>query len=187
MCEYLILLEPWRLVSACWIRPEDLHYYREAGVNSIKLSERDAKTEYLVKVVEAYSNQRYEGNLMDLFIDDSKRLSSRKIFLWKKFLFFFRPDKVNCRLLFHYLKKMPSDLPFFLDNGKLNNFLDFFVQGKCNYNDSGCGGCNHCRRTAGIAVSYTKVNREELLGFHKTLLDSLVDGKLFNYSSAAGK
>ena len=181
MCNYLILLEPWRIISSCWIRPEDLHYYRESGVNSIKLSERSAKTDFLLRVVEAYSQEKFEGNLMDLFIDESKRLSSDKRFLWKKFVFFFRPAKVNILRLYGYLKNMPSSLPIFLDNEKLDNFLNFFVEGKCDYSD--CSRCGYCRRVAEKAVSLSENDREKLLGAHKAILNSLFDGSMFSYKT----
>jgi len=185
MCNYLILLEPWRLISSCWIRPEDLHFYRKWGVNSIKLSERNAKTEFLSRTIEAYSQEKFEGNLMDLFIDGTKRLSSGKRFLWKKFLFFCRPAKVNILRLYGYLKNMPSSLPIFLDNSKLDNFLNFFVEGKCDHSD--CGRCGYCRGIAEKAVNLPENDREELLRTHKEMLDSLFDGSMFDYGTGSRK
>jgi len=181
ICNHLILLEPWRIISSCWIRPEDLHFYRESGVNSIKLSERDAKTEFISRVVEAYSREKFEGNLMDLFIDGTKRLSSETRFLWKKLIFFCRPTKVNILRLYGYLKNMPSSLPIFLDNGKLDNFLNFFVEGKCDHAD--CGRCGYCRGVAEKAVSLSVNDREKLLRSHKEILNSLFDGSIFDYKA----
>ncbi|MHB8158424.1 MAG: U32 family peptidase, partial [Desulfocucumaceae bacterium] len=39
-CDYLVLEQPWRIIASSWIRPEDLHYYEEVGIDSIKLSDR---------------------------------------------------------------------------------------------------------------------------------------------------
>ena len=96
-------------------------------------------------------------------------------------MFFFRPAEVNILRLYGYLKDMPSSLPIFLDNGKLDNFLNFFVEGKCDYSD--CSRCGYCRKVAEKAVSLSENDRGELLRAHKAILNSLFDGSMFDYKA----
>ena len=58
--------ENWKylITDTSWIRPEDLHYY-EKYFESVKLATRiNPEPE---KVIKAYYNEKYEGNLLDLF------------------------------------------------------------------------------------------------------------------------
>lgn len=176
MCSSLILSEPSRLISSCWIRPDDSGYYAEAGVDSFKLSERNTSTEFIVKIVEAYTRRKHEGNLLDLFADNSNRLSAKRC-MWKKALFFLRPSKVNIFLLHRYFGDVSSQHRFFLDNRKLDGFLDFFIKGKCNLNN--CAECGYCRQVAQEALTSCDENKQKTLQAHRRLLGSLYDGSMF--------
>lgn len=65
--------KPANILASDWIRPEDLHYYedlcKETGNDRlvIKVVERTKSTDFLCNVVDAYINERYDGNLLDLF------------------------------------------------------------------------------------------------------------------------
>lgn len=55
------------LMHLSWIRPEDLKYYREIGINHYKLQGREYVTHGdPIKTVEIYFKKSYEGNLMEL-------------------------------------------------------------------------------------------------------------------------
>lgn len=56
------------LLKLSWIRPEDLHYYTESGINHFKLQGRHTflKGGDPVKTVTQYFNENFDGNLMDL-------------------------------------------------------------------------------------------------------------------------
>ncbi|HOK57341.1 MAG TPA: U32 family peptidase [bacterium] len=57
--------ENWKyLITSSWIRPEDIHYY-EKYFDVVKLATRI--NPYPEKVIEAYYNEKYDGNLIDLF------------------------------------------------------------------------------------------------------------------------
>lgn len=57
--------ENWpAILQATWIRPEDIHHY-EGLVKTVKLATRMHVNPRLV--IHAYANQRYRGNLLDLF------------------------------------------------------------------------------------------------------------------------
>lgn len=55
------------LLKLAWIRPEDLHLYESIGIQYFKLQGRQAvKDGDIMRTVEAYFEETYEGNLMDL-------------------------------------------------------------------------------------------------------------------------
>lgn len=65
MCVLSIKKHPYKFFSSPFIRPEDLKKY-DGITNIFKLSTRNFETERIRKVVEAYINQKYSGNLVDL-------------------------------------------------------------------------------------------------------------------------
>ena len=65
MCIITVSKHPHKIFSAPFIRPEDLHRYD--GVTKVfKLSTRNFDTKRIEKVLKAYINKRYDGNLVDL-------------------------------------------------------------------------------------------------------------------------
>ncbi len=180
-CAYLALSEPWRLIASCWIRPEDLHYYKEAGINTVKLSERGIKTEYIQRIVEAYTEEEYDGNLMDLFLSPSKSLTPFKKYSWKKIKFFFHPFGVDLFKLHRFLTRIPADDPTHLDNKKLDGFLKFFVEKKCRQGN--CDECGYCRDVAKKALYIPEGYRNKMLGIYKDLLEEIIDGGVFKINS----
>ncbi len=179
-CAYLTMLEPWRLIAGAWIRPEDLHYYGKEGINSVKLAERDIETEYIVRIVEAYTLERYDGNLMDLFVNSGKRSAGDARSFWKKFAYFFRPADVNVARLYRFLSRLPASEPVYLDNRKLDNFLEFFVQDKCGR--SNCDACGYCLRKAKEALHLPEAYREKMIRFYGEFLESSLNKRLFSFT-----
>ena len=125
------------LISSDWIRPEDLIYYEKlceetGNYNlSIKLVERTKSTDSLTRVVEAYANRHYEGNLLDILLwpraDEMavKTKSSKEI------------QEMASRYNMDEAKKYGEifNLPeVYIDNRKLDGFLKKFVDDyDCNY------------------------------------------------------
>ena len=66
VCNELRLREPVNYLRANWIRPEDLHLYEAMGYHNFKIVERNTPTQILLDRVKAYSERRYDGNLLDL-------------------------------------------------------------------------------------------------------------------------
>lgn len=58
---------PSNWLKSKFIRPEDIHYYREIGVTSFKLTGRTGSTDLLMKVCRAYLNENFDGNLLELW------------------------------------------------------------------------------------------------------------------------
>jgi len=181
MCRYLFLLEPWRLITACWIRPEDLHYYAEIGIDKIKLLDRTMKTEEILRIVDAYTFEKYDGNLMDLFlVNQSQLITSSRNNIFKKIKYLFNFRNVNIFRLRHYFKFFKEQDPTYLDNKKLDNFLDFFVKGKCDI--SNCDNCGYCKMIADKTLYIPKDYREKMLKVRKNFLDEIISGSIFRYA-----
>lgn len=71
-CEYRKVSNPKAMLTAEWIRPEDVHYYEELAEEigyknfSLKLIDRNAPTAFIERVIKAYCAESYEGNLLDI-------------------------------------------------------------------------------------------------------------------------
>lgn len=72
-CYHRKINYPDNILASDWIRPEDLHYYEELCDETknhrllMKLVERTKPTDFLIRVIDAYRTQHYDGNLIDLF------------------------------------------------------------------------------------------------------------------------
>ncbi|NQT91219.1 MAG: U32 family peptidase, partial [Lentisphaerae bacterium] len=66
-CAMRIYEDPANYFKATWIRPEDLHYYREIGISYFKLQGRQAVAAGdPVRAAECYFKEAFEGDLKDL-------------------------------------------------------------------------------------------------------------------------
>lgn len=177
LCKYHKLSEPWRMVAASWIRPEDLGYYAAAGIDRIKLVDRGWKSEHILRAVEAYSKGRYEGNLLDLFSDMTKYQLFSEKYLWRRARHFLHPLKFNIFLFARRVSPMVLKDPSFLDNRKLDGFIKFFIDGRCKSGD--CDQCNYCRNTARETFNVPEEYRGKMLDLCGRLLGDIIDGSLF--------
>jgi collagenase-like PrtC family protease len=177
-CRYLRLRDPWRLISAGWIRPEDLQHYRQIGIDSIKLVDRAMSTKALARIINAYTLEQYRGNLLDLFtFKINEYLFSSKKYLWRKLKYFAHPFSINLFSLYRHSRFMRENDPSFLDNQKLDGFINFFIAGKCRGDD--CGECGYCQNIAGQALYIPQEYRKKMLDAYGKYLGSLVAGDLF--------
>lgn len=160
-CAEKLLSNPVEILRSAFIRPEDIHYYEEAGVDNIKLVERSMTTDALARIVKAYTDRSYDGNMMDLIHGLSKYIIyNNDKFYWKGLKYLLQPSKINL-LKAHKLVTKLSDLrhkkefnesfDLFIDNKKLDGFMDFFHQGHCHRD---CRACSYCDTYAKKAVSY---------------------------------
>ena len=71
-CAYKKVTQPTALLTSEWIRPEDVHYYRElceeTGYDkfSLKLVDRTRTTDFLERVIKAYMTEHFDGNLLQI-------------------------------------------------------------------------------------------------------------------------
>jgi len=191
-CSYLKLLDPVNYLRCEWIRPEDLRLYENMGYSNFKIIERSTPTEYLVKRMKAYVDRRYDGNLLDLVqpygYDTSKDdsvLYQQPISWVAKFLF--KPWLINPIKLLKVkalaekrgmLKPYPGEPPVYLDNRKLDGFIDTFVKKSCRYKN--CDECQHCHRAAERALTIKPEFKKSCLDMYENVFDLIHSGDLWD-------
>lgn len=184
--------DPAKLLSAGWIRPEDVKYYEEicdrTGNHnfSIKLVERTKTTDFLLKVVKAYLSRNYDGNLIDLLfwpsvkemvtdsnssqkVDNSVEIKNSEQF--QDFFEFF---------------KLPN---IYIDNKKMDGFIKKFVsdydcdQKVCSdsisrnkVNDNSLM-CSYCEKWAEKAIKVDKQEADQWIIKASSILEDIKDGK----------
>ncbi|MDO8489460.1 MAG: hypothetical protein Q7S42_05060, partial [Candidatus Omnitrophota bacterium] len=181
-CKLQRLLEPMEFIRAGWIRPEDISYYKDIGIDSIKLVDRTRDMDTILLIANAYTQGHYDGNLMDLF----PNLSSSKTFLNKDRLgrlirsvkYFFRPSLVNIFRL-KKLARLDSVLHVYIDNRSLDGFLAQFLKENCR--DKSCGTCSYCREVAEKSVKIDPAYQQEAIAQFKEILNDMISGSLFRY------
>lgn len=133
------------IIKSRWIRPEDIDIYESYGIDTFKISDRGKSTAWIIRSLNAYHNKKYEGNLADILNivhTKSKRLYKSDSVKDNK-----PQDITNMR---QFVKSMEY-LDIFIDNSKLDGFLDFFIKSDCRLKD--CNICGYCKRVAGETVS----------------------------------
>ena len=71
-CNRLMMEDPSLMLHSGWVRPEDVHEY--SGVTDFfKISGRTIPHEDLLRIIGAYMDERYDGNLLDV-LDSSLRM-----------------------------------------------------------------------------------------------------------------
>jgi collagenase-like PrtC family protease len=175
-CRYRLLNSPEKIIKAHWIRPEDAEHYQNAGINSLKIIDRIGDTQTIVYILKAYLDNKFEGNLLDLIIHKNK-LPGKKLFL-AGLRFFLHPLYINIFKLRKF-SGLYSDIAIFVDNRKLDGFLDYFIEGKCKINE--CASCDYCQRIAEKTVSIDNALNEKHKERLRTAIGSLTAGDVFSY------
>ncbi len=170
-CNSVKLRNPVEFLRSGWIRPEDIKYYEEAGINAFKLVSRSMSTERLAKIVQAYTAGTYEGNLFDLFSEPSGRMA-------QKIKFFFRPGCVNIFRLYKYRGIAPLR-HLTIDNRSLDGFISHFLKADCRLEN--CGKCGYCSAWADRVFTESPGYRQRALKYFQGFLDALTGGGLFFY------
>jgi collagenase-like PrtC family protease len=187
-CEYQKLKNPTLYLSSEWIRPEDTHYYDDFGKGriSLKLTDRTAPTEWLVNLVQAYAGGKSGTNAMDVLNHPGNRALAQldKGAIVKGIL------KGNIRgRQMRDMAKILKVMPVFLDNAKLEGFLEGMQKIDCrnawcddrdwlDMSASG-GGCGYCRSFAKKAITINEPERRKLLVLYEQKLSDLYGGRLF--------
>ncbi len=187
-CSYEKLREPVNYLRSEFIRPEDLRLYTDMGYTSFKVLERGAPTEVMAMRVKAYSEGRFEGNLLDLIQPYGYKSGNKEgklaagLKFWK---FFFRPRTVKLTGLMK-LKKLaerrgmlaPLDGdPVYLDNRALDGFLDGFRGRNCRSTD--CNECGWCASFTKKAVRVEAEYRTEMLAMYDDCFREMDSGMLW--------
>ncbi|HOT45577.1 MAG TPA: U32 family peptidase [Spirochaetota bacterium] len=188
-CNQMRLAEPVHYIRANWIRPEDLHIYEEMGYVNFKIVERNTPTAILLDRVKAYHDRKYDGNLLYLFQNYAYPLDKfserdKDAFSRKRLLkYFIRPKAVNLIKFLKVVKfgetgsvlfPLRGANPVYIDNRKLDGFIDFFHKNSCKARD--CETCRYCHRWAEKAVQIDPAWKKEMNVIYDELLEEIYSG-----------
>ena len=171
-CKYLRILNPVNFIRADWIRPEDIHFYEDVGIDSMKLVDRTRPTEAIALVAEAYDKKEYNGNLMELLpalSKDSFFSGGRKV--WRGLKYFFHPFSIKPSFL-HKLAKLNSKLYVYIDNSALDSFIEYFLERDCR--SMSCKDCGYCEKVARQVVKIEPVYQQKTVAKYKDVLNGLI-------------
>lgn len=73
--------KPILMLCSGWIRPEDLKLYTDIGIDKFKIDGRGIPSDIILRVVEPYMDEKYEGNLFDLMFSGRNTRRSISAFL----------------------------------------------------------------------------------------------------------
>jgi collagenase-like PrtC family protease len=178
-CRYIRITDLSKYISSGWIRPEDVRYYEETGIDSLKFVDRDMTTEAIARIVSAYANRSYEGNLFDLFCTSSKRLTFNKFGLMRKVKYLFHPFFANPLRLYFGVKETISEDLIYIDNKKLNGFIKHFLEHSCTY--ISCRECGYCERIAREVIQIEPQQQQDKIKGYSSFLNQLISGSIFKY------
>ncbi|MEW6072849.1 MAG: hypothetical protein AB1726_09700 [Planctomycetota bacterium] len=195
-CTQMRLQEPVNYIRSEWIRPEDLHHYEALGYDSFKITERGAPTAALVTRVKAWSERRYDGNLLDLVqpfgFATAKPGDGGGGFRWR-LQHLFRPFTVSLARMWN-VKKLADARgmlgtwdgppPVTIDNRALDGFLGRFLTAGCKEVD--CETCRYCHRWAEKAVRVDPEYRRRCLLLYEEVFADLCSGRMWGLEAAGG-
>lgn len=164
---------PKEIIKSRWIRPEDIQHYEEIGIDTFKISGRRMSTKWLLNTINAYSGQKYDGNLFDILncvapgIEPEVISPQHKAFLEKAY-------SLNRENLDHVCQLYP--LKPYIDNKALNGFIHFFKNQDCL---SECEHCNYCGDLAMKAVDIESLEPAKYIGSLMEVLNDFTHGRIF--------
>ncbi|RPI02901.1 MAG: peptidase U32 [Ignavibacteriae bacterium] len=185
-CSRLRLMDPSQFIKSAWIRPEDLAVYEAMGYTTFKLLERGIPSAELLRRIKAYSERRFDGNLVELLLSCGFKQPVRKKSRWS-LRHFFKPRQVNpLRLkplldlarLQGWFSPLP-EWPIRVDARLVpENFLDGFRDHDCASMD--CKACGYCEQIAKQAVSIEPEYRTAVLKKYAEMENLMVRGELWS-------
>ena len=159
-CASSRLSDTSQLIKARWIRPEDIHLYEEIGVDFFKIGGRAMPTEWITNATAAYSSRRHQGNLYDILVALTPKVT------WAD------PALPSTQMT------TPGQPPrIYIDNQRLEGFIDFFEKQDCL---SGCSSCDYCQRIAGKVVQVDPDEARHYVSTLSRLLQDLTKSRMFN-------
>lgn len=154
-CTLKRLSDHKEILKAPWIRPEDIKYYAQMGIDHIKIAGRGLPADDLLRLIEAYLAGRYEGDIYAL-IDNS-------------YLHF-------CWDMFDLEAELLPPLRVSIDNRLLDGWYEYFVK-----NDppclTGCGECNYCGEIASKVVKTDPQLEKKYIERIKQMIDKITSIK----------
>jgi collagenase-like PrtC family protease len=169
-CSSIKYSNPTEVIKCRWIRPEDLSHYEAIGINSFKIAGRAMPTSWIVRSVKAFSSRKYEGNLSDIL---------------EGFQISFGDIQENDPVAgFRQTIGKESKSKLFIDNTKLDGFIDFFKEQNC---VAMCGDCNYCTEWAKKAVHLDKEESAKYVQSLQRYMKDILTSREFGVESAKPK
>ncbi|MBS7605410.1 MAG: U32 family peptidase [Candidatus Bathyarchaeia archaeon] len=154
-CTLKRLSDHKEILKAPWIRPEDIKYYAQIGIDYIKIAGRGLPADDLLKLIEAYLAGRYDGDIYAL-IDNS-------------YIHF-------CWNMFDLSEEPLPLLRISIDNRSLDGWYEYFIK-----NDPpciiGCGDCNYCGEIAKRVVKTDLEIEKKYIERIKRMIDKITSIK----------
>jgi collagenase-like PrtC family protease len=189
-CSSEKLADPSNYLRSEFIRPEDLDLYTDMGFSSFKILERGAPTAVLANRVRAYSERRFDGNLLDLIQPYGyKGIAGGAVGGMAnvvKFLkYFFRPGVVRHSAVLR-LKTLAEKRgliaamnwdPVYLDNRELDGFLAGMKHIHCRQTD--CSACGYCSTWTEKALRVDEKFRAEMLTLYREVFGEMYSGRMW--------
>lgn len=169
MCRLQRFRMPVKFIKSDWIRPEDIVFYKALGVDSIKLVDRRLPTGSLIKILRAYQDRSYRGNLADLF----HTFQGKTFFGHKNWIR--KIPSISMLMSVNIFKaisfsKLLEDLEVFIDNDKLDGFLSNYPE-DCNL--SNCQNCGYCQSMSERAIKIDLKYNESMIYKYDEALNKL--------------
>lgn len=104
-CSINKLTSPVEMIKGRWIRPEDISYYEELGIDLFKIADRQKPSDWMLNTVKAYGEQSYDGNLVDLLPFPMIKGSKTDFEISNHAKTLLKPKHVNIEVLKRYRDK----------------------------------------------------------------------------------
>ncbi|TXT66728.1 MAG: hypothetical protein BAJALOKI1v1_260026 [Promethearchaeota archaeon] len=161
-CSITKFSNPEEVLKCRWVRPEDLKHYEEIGIHNFKIAGRRMSTEWIVRSVKAFSERKYEGNLVDIIQGFSMSFGG----LEEK-----DPNKKIGETI-----GRESKSKLYIDNTKLDGFIDFFKKQNCN---AMCEICTYCQEWADKAVRLDPERAKRYVESLQSYLNDIITSREF--------
>ncbi len=193
-CNTEKIKDPGKLLSASWVRPEDVKYYEALSEKtgnynfSIKLVDRTKTTEFLKRVVKAYALHSYTGNLIDILnLGITSNIQHYDI---KALIIGIITGSYNAKIMRKYADGFNLPVPY-IDNQKLDGFIEKFIHDyNCDHmvcndfyatvpDESNLNVCNYCEQWAQSVVTQNETAAKAWLEKSESFLNDLSNSRIF--------
>jgi hypothetical protein len=153
-----------------WIRPEDLSIYEEIGITDFKIAGRRMTSDWIINSVKAFSSRKYDGNLIDIIQGFSMSHGGL--------------EQKDPNLGITETLSEESKIKLYIDNTKLDGFIDFFKKQNC---IAMCNDCNYCDEWAKKAVILNQEESTRYIESLKKYVKDIVTSREFGILSSGAQ
>ena len=179
-CSKRKLDEPEEIIKSRWIRPEDLRLYEDMGYDRFKLTDRTRSSSWLIRAAEAYISRSYDGDLADILAlmipGEEQDIAPDVNKAFRRGLLKNSQDRLWLKGTWGWGK---FGRPY-IDNRKLDGYIEFFRRPGINCFLRDCSRCGWCKKWADKVVSFKNEEaRQKLRLLIGQSINEFLQGKLF--------